>query len=530
MPSDDDKSFTLNKRFSVDVPQAHDPSNTTADVDSYFRIGSPLDRVDNAPTHEDSLATSIWSAAETAPDKTADQVNVKRALQFSNAAGFAFLTQGRFLKYLNGNDDTRIADGSFLVNVVDQPPAPASNSTTTNSSSSTPSKLSYLRLGKAEAQLYDTDGTTKLPKLYDRLKDVKYDSGIGMYTDGTTNVLSKGAISFRSSTAFFINARSFSVTSYGERFNISYYIPNPDDVDKINDGQVDDQDVTRSYQNINWLRHTPIGWYTQVFDRTRALNFSLANTGSFSIGSAYTLGIGAKFDHSVSANLVTSLSGTVKFEKAFAIELGHGLPTVKGPSGEFNEDYEKLLRADASLLLSVSDVTDVPWRTGIKAAEIAMEVAVLAQTTAFTLYDAVLAGEADQKLTSADIEVPLELENSRFRSSFDAGITVYETALSLSAVTAALGILIYAVQKLRARAQVQLPVTPSIEITKTGITLKSGACSIAMTSTGITISGGLNVMVGAGTITLSASSVGHGPLFLIPPPPPRPPPPPPPQN
>lgn len=516
MPNDDDKSFKPNKRFSVDVPQAHDPSAPSADVDSYFRVGSPLDRGNNASTHEDDIATTIWSLAETAPDKAADQVNVKRALQFSNAAGFAFLTQGRFLKYLKGNDDTRIADGSFLVNVVDQ--------------SSSPPKLSYLRFGKPEAQLYDTDGTTKLPKLYDRLKDIKYDSGIGMYTDGTTNVLSKGAISFRSSTAFFINARSFSVTSYGERFNISYYIPDPSDVDKINDGQVDDQDVTRSYQNINWQRHTPMGWYTQVFDRTRALNFSLANTGAFSIGSAYTLGVGAKFDHSVSANLVTSLSGTVKFEKAFAIELGHGLPTVKGPSGEFNEDYEKLLRADASLLLSVSDVTDVPWRGAIKAAEIAMEVAVLAQTTAFTLYDAVLAGEADQKLTSSDIEVPLDLENQRFKSSFDAGITVYETALSLSAVTAALGILIYAVQKLRARTQVQLPPTPSIEITKTGITLKSGACSIIMTNTGITVMGGLNVLIGAGNIALSASSVGHGPLFLIPPPPPRPPPPPPLQN
>src|SRR5262249_2747771 len=101
--------------------------------------------------------------------------DVKRALGYSPATGAEVITGARFKAYLKSGLDTRVGDGAVLFQAVDQDFRDTDGSARPG--------LSYLRLGKPEAQLTDAAGSAP-PRPLDRLMDQKYASGIGMFSDG----------------------------------------------------------------------------------------------------------------------------------------------------------------------------------------------------------------------------------------------------------------------------------------------------------------------------------------------------------
>jgi hypothetical protein len=494
----------------IEVPNARDPSALAKLVDSRLRVGSP--RTDQGSTRTDAQFVENMQAAlpraqrpdfrngtTVLPDSTDPHADVKRSLRWDAPAGFALLTTGQLAKHLGGGEVSRIFNGSFRVYAVDQ-------------GDSGPS-LSYLRVGKAEPPL-GTDGQgkpvegegsgiTAVPKLYDRSRDTKYTSGVGVYTQGEINVYSKGKTAFRTSGPYYIFSRGYVLTSYGERKAVSYDIKHERDVQRLNDGEIDDTQVERTLINIDWRYKRPDGWYTQTYDRGKRVDFYTSHKGEVGTSVKYGLSLGLAFNHTIAAGLDTGYSATVEVKGASTVKVtenGFESDTVFGKSATAASAE---IEGHDSVSIQCGSFVALGMMATMKSFSTVVRAAVAAQNAAFLLYEASLAGQADRTLDASQTTGDLEVEHHYgFKDAFEAGPAVYNTAIALSAVTCAAGILLAAVQAVYAKAP-DVGLTPKIAMTPWDMTLSVGPTKIELDMIGISFSGtrlgmrGIDMVIGA---------------------------------
>lgn len=511
--------------FIVEVPQVADPLYPGRAVDSRLRIGHPIETTEGRATLADvAFARSILDQipadrqppggadAFSSPALTEDNLDVKRNLAFRPGTGVAALTGGSSLTFAHHNAETRVVDGAVVIAAVDQSFSPDA----ANPEQTAPG-LSYLRLGKPEPKLTDAEGKP-LERRFDRLMDQKYNSGIGLFSDGPLFAWTQKPLNFRSNEAFFITAPAYSLSQYGESRIISYELSNKDDIARVNAGDLADVDVGRKVMNVNWLRPTELGWYRQIFDRARALSYTTANKGDVGTGAFYSLGVGAKFEHAASVGLGTSYAGKVDVNKGFSIDIGATSATFKHPFGAWTQDFSAELSGMTSVKIGVAGVDSIAIDGFIKGYSVALHLAVAAQTAAFAAYNGVLAARADQTLTGADALNKGD-DTHGLLTALEAGVKVYEAAISLSAITCAAGITLAAVQAGWSAARIKKVVaaTPAIEMDHTGIVLKHGASLIRISPAGIIIqaAGGSVITSGAQIINM-APSINNFPQALPP--------------
>lgn len=511
--------------FVIEVPNAVDPLHPERPVNSRLRLGHPVETTPGRATlGEVAFARSIMdqvpadrlpaggSEAFVAPAPLDANADVKRTLSFQPGAGLAAFTGGSSLTYARYNVETRVADGAVSLAAVDQAfvPDPAKPGETKPG-------LSYLRIGKPEAKLTDADGKP-LERRFDRLMDQKYSSGVGLFSDGALFAWTQKSLNFRSDEAFYVTTPAYSLSQYGESRIISYELANKDDIARVNAGDFADVDVDRKIMNVNWLRPTEMGWYRQIFDRSRALSYTTSNKGDVGAGAAYSLGVGAKFEHTASVGLGTSYAGKVDVNKGFSIDIGATSATFKHPFGAWTQDFTAELSGMTSVKLGVAGVDSIAIDGFIKGYSIALHVAVAAQTAAFAAYNGVLAARADQKLTGADSQNKGD-DTHGLLSALEDGVKIYEAAISLSAITCAAGITLAAVQAAWSAARVKKVVaeTPSIEMDHTGIVMKHGTSVIRISPAGIIIqaAGGSVITTGAQIMNM-APSINNFPQALPP--------------
>ncbi len=462
-----------------------------AGLPSYGNDGAPL-----APATDDALA------------------DVKRALAFRPSTGLTLISGARFASYLRNNSETRVADGAVIFNVVDQGFVP-----NPDDPSVTRPGLSYLRLGKPEPTVLDGENNP-LARQYDQMMDQKYGPGVGLFSDGGFNAWTRQPINLRSNQAINLNGSSIVLTSYDGATVVSYEIKEKSDIERINAGEITDVSVDRRIININWLRNTPIGWYRQIFDRGKALTYTTANKGDFSNASQYSLSLGAKFEHTLAVGLSTEFSGKITVSKGFSAEIGTSGAIFKHPFGAWTKETTAEVTGDMKVKLSISGIETASMELEMKIFSGLLHAAVATQTIAFTAYNSTLADRADRPLTAADApDAGGRGDNAHgMLDAFDKGLDIYEAAISLSAITAAAGCVMAARQAFLSNLRlVPIPVTPTIEVSRTGINLICGASYIQMGFEGIRIGSPGTVVIGGSTLNLMSPATHHLPTPPLPP-------------
>lgn len=473
-----------------EVVDAADPNAPGAAIDSRLRLGAA--RRDIGPTRtEAQLVQHVLEAipAEQRPTFSGDhtvlpapddaRADVKRSLRHDGPTGFGLVTNGQLLKYLGKDEVSRILDGSFRIYAVDQAGGPV---------------LSYLRVGKAEPKLgTDANGApvegsgTELPKTKDRSKDTKYASGIGLYTEGQIQAYSKGTTNMRSSAPFCITAPSIILTSYGERWIASYDIGDAD-IERVNAGDIDDTQVDRTIVNLDWRHKQPDGWYTQMYDRGKRLDFSTSHKGEVSTSLKYSLALGLAFNHTYSAGLETGYAATVEVKGSSGVKVVTGGFDSEffGKKGSIFESVD--LTGNGSVKITCGDLIGATMMKTMEGFSIATRVAVAAQSSAFLAYEAALAAKANMTVDRSQ-DPNTELAVHGFQDAFKAGPAIYDAAIGTSALITAAGLLLAAVQA--AKSVLPDPLgAPKLEMTPFTIKLSCGPMSsIAMSPLGILIKG-----------------------------------------
>lgn len=508
----------------LEAPEVLDYDNPGVTADTRLRVGYPRLTKQGATESDATIARRVTSEIDAVhlpaydehdnairPSDDDPLVNVKRALSFKPATGVNFTTGATFNTYLKNNFETRVADGAVQFHAVDQSFVPDPD----NAPDVIKPALSYLHIGKADQPLTDVNGV-ELPRRYNQLTDQKQKTGIGLFSDGELNAWARQPINLCSSEAINLTTQGYCLSTYGESVISTYEILNKADIERINSGEITDKGVDRKIINLNALRSTDLGWYRQIFDRGRALNFSTANKGDFSISSSYSLGIGAKFEHSVAASLGTSFSGKVELNRGFGIDIGIGGAMFKHPSGSWTFESDAELCGTSSVKLTIAGVDTLPIKGNLEIYSKVLTAAVVVQTAAFTGFNAYLAERADRTLTAADAENKGD-DTHNLVTALDDGMKVYEAALALSAITCAAGIVMGAAQAIWTALRIPDPLAPNIELSRTFIALRCGTNGIEISPTGIKIvSLAGSVDIGGMTLNLGAPSINHTPVPPIP--------------
>jgi hypothetical protein len=481
--------------LTLEVPNAYDASVPTTGIETRLRLGTAR-RDRGASRTEADLVRQVLAALpeDQRPEFSGDvtvlpassdaRADVKRSLRFDGPSGLAVITNGDLLKYLGSDEVSRILDGSFRVYAVDQ-------------ASGAP-KLSYLRLGKPEPTLgTDADGKpvegsgTQLPKRDDRSKDTKYSSGVGIYTEGDIQGYSKGKTSLRASGPFYINSRGYVLTSYGERKAVSYDINSESDLNAINAGEIDDTDVERTLINVDWRYKRPDGWYTQVYDRGKRVDFYTSHKGEIGTSVKYGLSLGLSFNHAFAAGLDSGYAAMVEVKGGHGVKVtSNGFETDLG-FGKFQVAESHEVSANDAVEISCARLVDVGMTKIMKGFSIAVRVSVAAQNAAFIAYEAALAARANMTLKGGQTADDLMAEDHHgFQTAFEQGPKVYNAAVALSAITCTAGILLAAVQAAMSKAP-DPGTTPKIKMTPFAMVISAGpATSITLNAFGISIKGG----------------------------------------
>lgn len=452
------------------------------------------------------------------PDTDDAFADVKRALAYRPSTGLSLISGARFASYLRSNSETRVADGSVIFNVVDQAfaPDPAVPARTRPG-------LSYLRLGKPEAQLLDA-GNQPLPRPADQLMDQKYGSGIGLYSDGGLRAWARQPIALRSDDGISIdgakiriNGSFFGLTSYGPSTSVTYEIDDENDINQINAGLASDQTVKRKIINMNMLRRTPIGWYRQIFDRGKTLTYTTANKGDFTTSAQYALNVGAKFEHTLSVGLSTEFSGKISASKSFLIDIGTGGAVFKHPFGTWIKDMSYEVQADTSIVIGLTGVDSVAIETPMKVYSGVLHAAIAIQMVAFLAYNSALADRADRPITSADVpDADGKFDDVHgLRDALDEGREVYEAAIALSVLTAAAGCIMAALQAHLSVVKNLAPaMLPTIKVTALGIELSCGPSALKIGYDGIEMTGAARIAASAPTVSQMSPSISHVPAVV----------------
>lgn len=515
--------------FLFDTPDNVDVDEPGITVDSRFRIGYPQLKSDTQTQTDLSIARAVTEDIQSGrlpqydkddkpipPELSDPLADIKRALSYQPDTGVGFITGADISAYSKGNFDARVADGSVLLQAVDQ-------DFTQKDGTARPS-LTYLRLGKPEAQLKDKDGNEPTRK-NDQLMDEKYEAGVGLYSDGGLRAWTKQAVNLRSNEEISMTAPSFYSTSYGDRLIVSYEIKNDSDIDLINSGKIEDSAVDRTIVNVEAMRSTDLGWYKQVFDRGRNLEYSTSNKGEFGIGASYGLSVGSTFEHSIAASLETSYTAKVDISAGFSVEIGTTGSEFKHPFGSWTHEDEAETTALSKITLALTGVEMGPMATAMKIYAGALHGSVAIQSLAFTSYNAVLAGMADRTLTAGDT-LTAKKANKKVDDTYglltalDHGMKIYEAALSLSAITCAAGLVMGAVEAAWMRLRKPTLAKPSIEISDSGIFLRYATNGIQIDASGIQIigyQGGVKVSGPTVDIMSPSSNFAPAPLPPIPP-------------
>lgn len=503
---------TADSRMRIGYPRLTQIGATRTDLDLASQVVAALPAASRP-----SYGNSGGFLAPALDDPNAD---AKRALAFRPSTGFGFTTGAKFSGYLKGNFETRVADGAVLLQVVDQGFAPDPAAPTTVKPG-----LTYLRLGKPETPLTDAAGAP-LAREHDQLQDQKYVAGIGLFSHGGLNAWTHQAINLRSNQDVSINGKTVGMTSYGGNSSVTYEIRNESDVARINAGEVTDRGVDRSIININLLRNTgAMGWYRQVFDRARSLTFGTANKAEFNIGASYALSIGAKFENVMTFGMATDYGGKIAMSRGLEIKIGEGGSTFKHPFGSFQSEKMVEISGESSVRISANGIDTMIMDKPVEIFAKVLEVAVLAQSVAFMAYNANLADRASKTLTAADSAGQGDNTHGMI-STFDKGLSVYQAAIALSAITAAGGLVLGAVHAAMIRMRAPLLPKSLIQLGRTELLLQCGVSAIKITPLGIEMTAP-TVTIGGLQVEVKAPAINHAPVPAPPAPPPMAPRPPP---
>lgn len=504
--------------FIIQSTDATDVDNSTVGVDTRLRVGHPRLTVEGTTPTDAKIArnatTNLTVPNEfdendvmVAPAATDALVDVKRALQFTPHTGFNLTTGGRFNAYTKSNFEARVLDGAAIFQVVDQTyqrdPADATRWKL---------GLTYFRLGKPEPQLNGSDGQP-LDRSHDLLKDQKYQHGVGLFTDAGINVWARDEIKLKSNKSIYLLSDDKTEETYGENAVYNYEYQDSD-IAALRSGAKSPAEVNRKIVNVSLLRSTDLGWYKLGFDRGRNITYSTSNKGDFSIGMAYAMSVGGKFDHNFSVGLSTAFTGQVEVSGGSKVEIGSTGATFKHPFGSFIQENEASISANAKVTLTIAGIDNAPLQLAMTNYYIALQVAIAAQNAGFMLYNASLAGQADRTITPEQSARKDEHGNDMaddahgFRTSLEQGMKIYEAALSLSAISCAAGLVLAAVQAAKQAIPPPPGMMPKITINASGIYLTHGANGIAITPTGVKVVGlGGGVTIGGVMIETIAPSI-----------------------
>ena len=466
----------------MEVVKARESGPPVRPIDSRLRIGASRKdgrgstRTDAAFIQyilraiPEAQRPTFSNGTTTLPPHDDQHADVKRSLSYTAPTGISFASEGHLSKYLGGDEVTRIVDGSFRVYAIDQ-------------NGGAP-KLSYLRLGKPEQQLtmevnVNSPGASgePVPKRYDRSRDTKYTSGVGVYTQGDIQVYSANKTAFRASGPFYINSRGYVLTSYGERRATSYDINSQADLNDINAGLIDDTSVDRTLINVDWRHKRADGWYTQVYDRGKRVDFYTSNKGEVGTSAKYALSMGLVFNHSISAGLDTGYAATVEVKGSSVVKVTSNGVSSETPFGTCSLSDSLSLTGNSSVEIGCADVATIALSGTTKVFANVMRAAVVAQNAAFLAYEVALAAKANMTLNASQLADDLHAEDAHgFETAFNAGPDIYNAAIGLSAITCAAGILLAAVQAAAMKVP-PLGFTPKIEMDPFGMTLSCGPLS-----------------------------------------------------
>jgi hypothetical protein len=239
-----------------------------------------------------------------------------------------------------------------------------------------------------------------------------------------------------------------------------------------------------------------------------SLDFSAANKGEVSFDSSYGVSVGAKIDHSIGLAYETSISGKIELSKSWGIEIGGEGAVSKGTAGRWTQSDQNTISANEKITLKVRDLGSLPFQAAAKVYKVAAYAATAAQMGAFLAYNATLLVTSAQTLGPAGSDEADPDNAHGLRTKLDAGIHMYESCALLSAVTAAAGAVLAAVQARALQVPVNDPTAPRIVVTGAGIQLKCGLSSISLTPSGIKISGPMIESNGS-QVTTAAMVVNH---------------------
>ncbi|RDJ21037.1 hypothetical protein DWF00_07385 [Bosea caraganae] len=476
----------IDTRLRLGYPRLTEQGTTETDA-QIARSAAAGIPAENLPTYTNDVTT--------APALTDALADVKRALMFTPHTGASFITGGRFSGYLKSNFDVRVLDGAALFQVVDQ----TFEADPDNAGKFKPG-LNYLRVGKPEPKLTGQDGKP-LERGSDLLMDQKYEPGIGLYSDGELNVWTKRDINLYTNKSFNVIADEKAIEIVGENYEVTYEYPSEDDEKRVKEGKAKPGEVDRKIVAVEMKRKGVTGWYKQEFKRGMSLDFSAANKGDVSFNSSYGVSVGAKIDHSIGLAYETSISGKIELSKSWGIEIGGEGAVSKGTAGRWTQNDQNTISANEKITLKVRDLGSLPFQTAATAYKVAAYAATAAQMGAFLAYNATLLVTSAQKLGPAGAD-EAEPDNAHgLRTDLDAGIYMYESCALLSAVTAAAGAVLAAVQARNLQVPVEDPLAPRIDITSTGMVLRCGANGIHITNAGV------RIVANTGTVEIGGTAV-----------------------
>lgn len=223
-------------------------------------------------------------------------------------------------------------------------------------------------------------------------------------------------------------------------------------------------------------------WRTSKFDRSKALTYSVSDSGSFSLGSTYAFAAGFKLTNNVNGTFDTSgIDVKVPF---FKVELGDKRWETTWVGGKVTYNRESELKGEKIALkvastLGLDETELVKAINGIFVARFRLFTTVAnVAVTAYTGASALVGMIPDWTPSSSTVHV---------KGFLQTGMPIYATIATINGVFMAGGIIIGVIQILSAKKP-PIKGNTGITLEEGGITLKCGNSSIEITTEGVEIS------------------------------------------
>lgn len=499
-----------------------DPAGKQAQIEAV--LGGPAPAA-NQPAPDPAVVTAAVKAARTqllslaqAGDPAAIQAlddlrvssDARAAVtydgQTAKAWGLAALT-GLHLQFANKRRDQALAGDTAARTKLQSaaagpPPNPLARRKLVELMTSSSAAAAQSQGGQPAARDWAKGVLAALPAGDELSARFSLGAGVALYADQPVTITTPSALKVTTGS----DSRSVLGPTYAETYDVSDAT-----IAQIKDGwitqanQIPDKKLITA--SLTQRDASGLSWRTTKFDQSKALSYSLSDSGSFGISSSYAFSFGLKLTNGISGSFDGSLGVSVSVPSSFKAELGKKRLETSWTGGKIAYSKDQSLTG-STVKLAVDKVEDFVVSPARETLVAVMRGGMIAVNALLLAYTAAVAGIGNAHSGEG------EEETAHVKAILKAGEPVYIAVSVLNAVFMAAGLIVSVIQLMSkmtvGAAQAASPAQqPNIVLNSAGIKLQCGPSFISLDPSGIAIFGPQVYVAGPFTNVMPAYLTGN---------------------